>query len=217
MKDLGLLFDMDGVIINNHHYHFLAWKKLGQDHDISFDETFYREKMNGRTLNELMKLLFKAPLSDQEMRKIGEKKEQIYRELYREFLSPTAGLMEFLETCKSAQIPMVVGTSAPLANVEFTLDGLGIRHYFQAALDERAVTKGKPDPQIYQKCAAAINKKPENCVVFEDALSGIQAGKAAGAKVVALATSHRREELTGDLIIDDFTGLELKQIHQLFV
>lgn len=206
---------MDGVIINNHKYHFLAWQELAKKYDITISDEFYREKMNGRTLMELMAVVFNQEMSKEEARKIGLQKEEIYRNLYRSDLAPTAGLIDFLELAKKNQIPMAVGTSAPEENVIFTLDGLGIRHYFDAIFDERAVTKGKPNPEIYQKCAAGIDRENKNCIVFEDAISGIKAGENAGSKVIALATSHKREELIADLIIDDFTNLDLQQIISL--
>ncbi len=179
-------------------------------------ESTYMQNMNGRTLNEVVQFIFEVEISDKKVREVGEEKEGIYRELYREHLKPTTGLVPFLDSCTRANIPMVIGTSAPTQNVDFTLDGLGIRSKFTDILDERAVTKGKPNPEIYQKCATAIGLPNGRCIVFEDALSGITAGKASGSKVIALATSHEREELSADLIIDDFTQINLEQIHELF-
>ncbi len=211
MKQIGLIFDMDGVIVDNNEYHFLAWKKLGKKYGVEISTEYYKEKMNGRTITELIKTVFKD-LPESDIKHLGEEKEATYRELYRDLITPNAGLLAFLELAKKEGIPMVVGTSAPLANVEFTIDRLDLRNYFVDILDERAVTKGKPDPEIYLKCAKAADREPANCIVFEDAISGITAGKAAGAKVVALATSHPREELTADLIIDNFEGFGMEQI-----
>ncbi len=215
MKQIGLIFDMDGVLVDNHEYHFLSWQKLAGKYDISIDEHFYREKMNGRTLMELMRVVFNKPMEPAEARSIGMEKEALYRELYHDYRALTPGLVNFLESAKKAGIPMAVGTSAPKENVIFTLDGLNIRHYFVDVVDDRAVTKGKPDPEVYLKCADAIQRIPSHCIVFEDALSGIQAGKSAGAKVVALATSHKREELVADLIIDDFRNFNLQDVFKL--
>lgn len=212
MKEIGLIFDMDGVIVDNHQYHFLSWQKLAAKYGISITEEFYREKMNGRTLMGLMQVVFKKDMDPTEARKIGLEKEQMYRELYGRHLAPTKGLIPFLDEARSKGIPMAVGTSAPQENVEFTLDGLKIRHYFDAVFDDRSVTKGKPDPEIYLKCASGIHLDNHKCVVFEDAVSGIEAGKNAGSKVIALATSHSRQELDADLIIDDFVGLNIEQI-----
>ncbi|MEM6643374.1 MAG: HAD family phosphatase [Bacteroidota bacterium] len=214
-KKLGLLFDMDGVIVNNHEYHFLAWQKLAEKHKIEITEEFYRKKMNGRTFNGIMEVLFDGTIAEEKARDIGTEKEQIYRELYKPHLAPTAGLISFLDEMKARNIPMAIGTSAPVENVVFTLDGLNIRDYFAGVVDDKAVTQGKPHPEVYLKCAELLQIPPKDCIVFEDAVSGITAGKAAGAKTVALATSHKKEELQADMIIDDFTQLRLDDLLKL--
>ena len=112
MKEIGLLFDMDGVIIANHKYHYLAWQETAKNHGAKIDEVFYREKMNGRTLKELIEVVFEGRISGEEAIKVGNEKEGIYRELYRPHLSPTPGLIDFLNLAKSKNVPMVVGTSA---------------------------------------------------------------------------------------------------------
>ncbi|MEM0941246.1 MAG: HAD family phosphatase [Bacteroidota bacterium] len=215
MNKIGLLFDMDGVIVDNHHYHFLSWQKLAEKYHMSITEEFYRNQMNGRTFTGIIEVMFRKEMPPNEARKIAYEKECIYRELYQEHLKPTDGLIPFLEEAKSKEIPMVVGTSAPEENVAFTLDGLDIRHYFEGVIDDKAVSKGKPDPEVYLNCANMIDRNPTCCIVFEDAVSGIKAGKTAGAKVIALATSHKREELDADLIVDNFTQINLEIIHQI--
>ncbi len=215
MNNIGFLFDMDGVIVPNHEYHYLAWQEMGKKYGADIDEVFYREKMNGRTLTELVEVVFEGRIQASEVEKVGNEKEATYRELYQPYLAPTDGLIAFLERAKSKNIPMVVGTSAPVENVIFTLDGLKIRDYFVGVVDAGMVTKGKPEPEVYLKSAALISRAPSNCIVFEDAISGIKAGVNAGSKVIALATSHAREELTADLIIDDFTQLLWSDIEKL--
>ncbi|MEM9328529.1 MAG: HAD family phosphatase [Bacteroidota bacterium] len=216
MNDIGVLFDMDGVIVDNHRYHFQAWLILGEKYGKSFDENTYKEQLNGRTLTEVVQYIFGDDGIDTEgIRAIGEEKEALYRKLYRPHLAMTPGLADFMADCERLDVPMVVGTSAPPVNVDFTLDGLGIRSKFRAILDERAVTKGKPHPEIYEKCAKAIGLANQQCVVFEDAVSGIKAGQSAGSKVIALATSHDRSELSADLVIDDFIGMNLEKVRIL--
>lgn len=215
MREIGLIFDMDGVIVENHEYHYLAWQQLASSRGIEITEEFYRLNMNGRTIDELVKVVFDIELSKEEARAIGKEKEEVYRNLYEQYLSPTKGIIDFLEAAKALDIPMIVGTSAPNENVVFTLDGLDLRKYFLGVVDDMMVTKGKPNPEVYLKCADAIGIDPKNCIVFEDAISGIKAGKDAGAKVIALATSHKREELTADLIIDNFEGFDIKQVMEV--
>lgn len=215
MSSFGLIFDMDGVIIDNHQYHFLAWKKMCEKYGKPLDHESYRDHLNGRTLSEVVEYIFNEPMPKEKVREIGLEKEKIYRELYQPYIQPTPGLLGFIGQAHDEGIPLVVGTSAPYENVVFTMNGLGIRHYFVDILDERAVTKGKPNPEIYLKCAERIHLPNDRCIVFEDAVSGIKAGTAAGSKVVALATSHSREELSADHVIDDFHQIDLKQIEAL--
>lgn len=212
---IGLIFDMDGVIVHNNEYHYLAWQKLAKKYNVKITRKYYREKMNGRTLMELMEIIFDGELDKSQALSVGLEKEAIYRELYAEHREATKGLIPFLELAKSKNIPMVVGTSAPKENVVFTLDGLDLRKYFVGVVDDSMVTKGKPEPEVYLKCAEMIKREPQRCIVFEDALSGIKAGQRAGAKVIALATSHAREELSADLIIDDFSQLKWEQVEAL--
>lgn len=212
MKEIGLIFDMDGVIVSNHEYHFLAWQKLAEKRGVEITEEYYRLHMNGRTIDDLVRRVFELDVTREEAREIGLEKELIYRELYEAHRAPTPGLLTFLRLAQDLEIPMIVGTSAPFQNVEFTLDGLDLRKYFLGVVDDSMVTLGKPNPEVYLKCAEAIGRKPQNCIVFEDAVSGIKAGKDAGAKVVGLATSHKREEISADLIIDDFQNFTMQDV-----
>ncbi len=206
---------MDGVIVDNHIFHYKSWQAICEKYGKPLTEEGYKNNLNGRTLTEVVKFIFEEEMPLERVREIGNEKEEMYRELYAPHLKATAGIESFLQTCKEAKISMAVGTSAPVENVDFTLDGLGFRSYFSAILDERAVTKGKPNPEIYMKCAKALDIANQNCIVFEDAVSGIKAGQAAGSKVIALATSHEREELSADLIVNDFTEVNLNLINEL--
>jgi len=214
MQEIGLIFDMDGVIIDNHEYHYHAWQKTSEKYGgVPFEEEFYREKMNGKTLAKLIEVVYpNNNFSKEEAHDIGMEKEAIYRDLYKDHRKPMTGLIEFLELAKSKGIPMVVGTSAPVENVEFTLDCLDLRKYFVGVVDASMVSHGKPDPEVYLKCAEMIGKDPANCIVFEDAPLGMEAGHNAGANVIALATSHTRDEIDEQYIFDDFTQITLETI-----
>jgi HAD superfamily hydrolase (TIGR01509 family) len=213
--EIGLIFDMDGVIIDNHHFHHKAWLEVGKKYGKKINSEDYREHMNGRTLNEVVRFIFNETMTEERVREVGHEKEALYRQLYQPYVEPVKGLLALLSEANLKGIPMVVGTSAPVENVIFTMNGLGIRHYFVDILDERAVTKGKPNPEIYQKCAKRIGLPNDHCIVFEDAISGIKAGKSAGSKVVALATSHGRDELNADLVVDNFESIHLERLFEL--
>lgn len=205
------LFDMDGVIVDNHSYHEQAWIAFCKKYGVHLTPDDYKQSINGRTVTEVVQFIFEAQaITPEQVRAYGQEKEAAYRDLYGPHLTPTPGVIAVLEQINKAKVPCAVATSAPSANVDFTLDGLGLRHYFQNIIDEHGVTKGKPDPEIYLKSAEGVGIAPERCLVFEDAISGIKAAQNAGMGVIALATTHRPEELQAlnpTAIITDFRDL----------
>lgn len=203
---------MDGVIVDNHHYHTQAWQTFCKKHGMPLTEEDYRDNINGRTAPAIMQYLFGEEITQELILEYTIEKESLYRELFAPHLSLTPGLKVYLQNARDAKIPMAVATSAPTENVEFTLDGLGIRSYFSAILDQHAVTKGKPDPEVYTKACAALELSPAHCVVFEDAISGIKAGLAAGCTVIGVATSHSKDELTASKKnIYDFNEITIEE------
>jgi len=196
----AFIFDMDGVIVDNIPYHIEAYKVFLKQFGKEITTEYFQAHLNGRPIQELIKEL-RPDASQEEIMALSEEKEKIYRDLYSKELKPTPGLLEFLELAKANRIKMALATSAITTNANFTLDGLGIRHYFDAVVDSTMVTKGKPDPQIYLKSADLLNIFPSDCVVFEDALAGIKSAKAAGMNVVGLYTSLKKEELPDDILL----------------
>ena len=216
----AVLFDMDGVIIANTDYHVKAWLAFTERHDRPLTLPQYFENINGRTSADAMAYAFGRSVLADELIEFTEEKEAIYRDLYAPHLQATPGLLRFLDALKAAHVRLAVGTSAPQSNVGFTLNGLGIRSYFEAIIDASMISHGKPNPEIYLTAASRAGVAPNRCVVFEDAFAGIEAGVRAGMKVVAVATSHTRTELetTGaSLIVDDFTNLTVEQVQALIV
>ena len=203
----AFIFDMDGVLVDSNPTHKVALKQFCKKHGYDLSEKDLREKIYGRTNRDwLLNLL--GNLNEETIKAYAEEKEALFRELYVD-IKPLAGLHTFLEKLEFVGIPRAIATSAPRANVDFTISRTNIERFFPVILDDSFVTKGKPDPQIYLKSAAALGLPPDKCVVFEDSLSGIMSAKRAGCKVVGVTTTHTREELAEtDLNIDDFDGLE---------
>jgi HAD superfamily hydrolase (TIGR01509 family) len=156
-------------------------------------------------------------MSKEELSQFGEEKEALFRDIYKNDIKPVDGLGAFLEQLKVNGIPAAIGTSAPRSNVDFVLAKTNFGKYFTTALDESSVTQGKPNPEIYQKVAAALNFPPEQCVVFEDSLSGVEAAQRAGCKVVGITTTHTSQELSHtNFNIPDFKNLEVSRLESLF-
>lgn len=216
MKEFGILFDMDGVIVDSLQHHVEAFMIFAEKHGFNFPEQEIREKFFGRRNQDWMPQLFGKKLSPEQVRKLADEKESYFREIFEPAIKPLDGLMEFLRELKENGVPMAVASSAPGENVRFTLEKIGTTAFFDAVLDESFVSDGKPNPEIFLKAARAINMPPHRCIVIEDSAAGIEAGKRAGAKVIGITTTHKRENLPStDLTIDSFRELDYQTARKL--
>lgn len=202
----GVIFDMDGVVVDNHAYHFKAWMGFSKKYSFELNDKIYRENFNGKTNADLFKMIF-GELTQERVNELIKEKEEAYQEIYREHMRAHTGLIDFLELLKKHKIKIALGTSAPTSNVDFTLDTLNLRKYFEVIVDGLQVTNGKPDPEVYLLCVSKLGLQSKDCVVFEDSLAGLESGIRAGCQVVGVATSHQKWELENktDVIIHDFT------------
>lgn len=214
----GLLFDMDGVLVNNLDIHRQAFAEFFRRYGVvrSFDEL---NRHFGRGNDDIMGELMPREIVERVgIRELGNQKEAIYREIYAPTITPQEGLIKFLEEAEREGLRSAVGSSGFMANVDFVLDKCNIRRFFSATVAGDQVTRCKPDPEIYITAAAKLGLKAEECIVFEDAEAGIEAGKRAGMCVVALATTFSREFLKNtdaDLIINDFRDISVEQLRKL--
>ncbi len=214
----GVLFDMDGVLVNNLEIHRQAFAEFFRRYGVerTFDEL---SRVFGKGNDDIMGELMPADVVERVgIRQLGYEKEAIYREIYAPIITPQPGLLAFLAECEREGLRSAVGSSGYKANVDFVLDKCDIRRYFEATVAGDEVTHCKPDPEIYLTAAAKLDLAPEECVVFEDAEAGIEAAKRAGMKVVALATTFDREflaETDADMIIGDFRDIGVEQLRTL--
>jgi len=214
MKDYAFIFDMDGVIVDSNPYHKIALQQFCTRYGHPLAEEQLLTRIYGRTNKEWIAELF-GQLTPEQVASYSDEKEALFREVFKNEIRPVKGLIAFLEAVKALMIPIAIGTSAPRANVDFTLSKTGTARFFSVILDGSDVTHGKPHPEIYLKVAQALNLPPHQCVVIEDSLSGIAAGKAAGSKVIGITTTHTKQELgSTDMVIDHFEGLEPKKVLQ---
>jgi beta-phosphoglucomutase len=212
MPKVAFLFDMDGVIIDSNPFHKVSLREFCKKYGYDLSEEQLREKIYGRTNRDWITNIF-GKLDEDQLKKYGDEKEAMFREIYKDDIKPVDGLVDFLKKMDAEKIDRAIATSAPRANVDFTLSKTHTKKFFETILDESFVNKGKPNPEIYLKTAAALGYKPEDCIVIEDSLSGVQAGKSAGCKVIGITTTHTREELAEtDLIIENFLGLDPKSL-----
>ncbi len=213
----GVIFDMDGVLVNNHEYHREAFVALLKKHNVPDAEKRFTTSIYGKRNTDILREMFPEEKNQDVLLQFSDEKEALYRQIYRDHATPTPGLIELLEALKQAGIPMAIGSSAMLVNVDFILDVLHIRPYFTTIIHEQLVTNGKPDPEVFLKAAAGIGVPPSHCVVFEDAMAGVKAGRAAGAKVIGITSAHTPEELAPyvDYSLPDFTSVTVESLQGL--
>lgn len=202
----GVIFDMDGVIVNNMPYHLQAWKEFCQKHNYHFDKETFIARYPGKENFDIIRDICGKNITREEADILGEEKEAIYREIYSKEIKPANGLIDVLTNFKELGIKLAVATSAPPSNLHFTLSKTNLTHFFDATVDASMINHGKPSPEIFLKAAHLINVPPSNCLVFEDAFAGIEAATKANMKVVALATTNSKDKFGNKLrVINDFT------------
>lgn len=155
----------------------------------------------------------------EEIRRISLRKEALYREVVREWgLEPLPGVRTWLEALAAAGVPCAIGSSTHRENIDLSLDMIGLRPFFRAIVTAEDVRLGKPDPEVFVTAAARIERAPERCVVFEDAFVGIEAARAGGMRVIAVATTHPLSELgQADLAVSRLDELQIEPVAQWFV
>lgn len=215
MKKFGVIFDMDGVIVDSNPYHKIALKDFCSGHGYELSDEQLLKKIYGRTNREWLTALF-GQLPEDQLAEYTEEKESLFRKLFNDDIKPVKGLIKFLDLLDANKILRAIGTSAPRSNVDFTLTKTNTVKYFPTILNDTFVTHSKPDPEIYLKSAEALGLPNSQCIVIEDSLSGVEAGQRAGSKVIGITTTHSREELKHcDLVIDDFEGLTIEVLEKL--
>lgn len=208
----AILWDLDGVIVNSGHYHYLAYREvltpLGRD--LSEDE--YLTSLFGRRNYDILRSVL-GPLPDEEIERLAAAKEAAFRRLVQGRIQPLPGAVELLRRAREAGLSQAIVSSTPRANIDLIAATLGIDGLLDAIVGEEDVSRGKPDPQGFVLAAQRLGVPPRQCVVIEDAPEGIAAGKAAGARTVAVATTRPPSAFAGpaaaDLVVPDLLDRRL--------
>jgi beta-phosphoglucomutase len=184
----GAIFDLDGVLVDTAKYHYLAWRRLAGELGFDFCEQD-NERLKGVSRMRSLEILLETgnyTMSDAEKAEAAAKKNGWYVE-YLRTLDENAllpGVREFLERLKNGGVKTALGSASK--NAPLILERLGIAGLFDAIIDGNAVSRAKPDPEVFLKGAEALGLPPNFCVVFEDALAGIEAARAGGMRVIAV-------------------------------
>jgi HAD superfamily hydrolase (TIGR01509 family) len=205
------IFDMDGVLIDSGAHHRHAWRALLAELGAEPAHPEHWRLTIGRPSEEAMPLLLGRRLSGAEARRLARRKRDLYLERAQAGMEPVPGVRQFLESLEGLGIPRAVGTSASRWDAERLLDDLGLLRYFDVVVTADDVLLGKPDPEVWTQAARRLRAAAAACVVFEDALVGVQAAQSAGMRAIGVTTAHTDAELLGagaELTIADFQGLE---------
>ena len=191
----AFLFDLNGTMIDDMEFHGKAWFDiLNNDLNAGLSREEVKKQMYGKNPEVLERIFGKGKFTPEEVEKYFMRKERDYQERFKPHLKLLSGLNEFLEDAKSRNIKMAIASAAIPFNIDFVLDNLKIRHYFDAIISADDVEISKPHPETFLKAAADLGAKPEDCIVFEDAPKGVEAAKNAEMKCVVLTTAHEAED-----------------------
>lgn len=185
------IFDMDGVLVSTEQFHFQAWKRLAETIGISIDWEF-NENLKGVSRAVCIDLILKhggVIKTDEEKLVLASQKNEWFLELVSH-ISPKdvfPGVVDFLTELKSKKYKIALGSASK--NAPLLLEKMQIAHFFDAVIDGNKITKAKPNPEVFLKGAEELGVNPEHCVVFEDAISGVEAARSAGMYCIGIGSS----------------------------
>ncbi len=215
MSRTAVIFDVDGVLIDSYQAHYKSWLAMFAEKGISFTEEEFRATF-GRTSHDIIAALYGADLSDDEIRAWDDRKEALYRDIIREDFPAMDGAVELIDALCEAGFKLAVGSSGPPENIDLTLECLGRADRFSAKVTRVDVTRGKPDPQVFQIAADRLGAKLSECIVVEDAPAGIEAANRAAMASVALTGTATHEELShAQLIVSSLNELTPAKLRKL--
>jgi beta-phosphoglucomutase len=191
----GVIFDMDGVLVDSGPAHQASWQHVASKHGVDVSPDRFRQTF-GLPSRDIIRIIWGDKVSDDEVARLDEEKESIYRDLIRDHIPLMAGCREMLERLRRAGLLLAVASSGSPENLDMVIsDGL-IANHFQAQVHGFDVAAGKPAPDCFLLAAERLGLPPEKCVAVEDAPVGITAGHAAKMRVIALVGTHPAERLS---------------------
>mgnify|MGYP000331553423 CR=1 FL=1 len=185
----GVIFDMDGVLVDSGAAHHESWRRLAIQYGIEISEQRFKESF-GRPSRDIIRLIWGAQVSDADIARYDAEKEAVYRRLISGRVPLMPGCRSLLERLRAAGLRLAVATSGPPENLDLVLDECDLRRFFAALVHGYDVLSGKPAPDCFVLAAQRLRLPADHCLVVEDAPVGIQAAVAAGMPVIALVGTH---------------------------
>lgn len=206
-KRLGVIFDLDGVLADTGWAHRQAWYELAQAEGLEMSDEFFRDTFGMQ--NATILPMLRPGMSQDEIERLSDWKEQRYRDLIEQRLEFAEGAEALLNDLKQHGFRLAIGSSAPPENLDLFWSRLALADYFDARVTKEEITEGKPSPQTFLMAARKLGLDPTRCAVVEDAVQGVQAARAGGMPVVAITTTRSRHDLAqADHVVDSLSELK---------
>lgn len=216
MSQQAVIFDMDGVICHTNPFHSKAFQIFFAKRNLNPTEEEYAKHMYGKSNKYIFSHFLGREIVGDEFVELEDEKEGLFREIYKDSISPISGFLPFLRSLKDVGFKTGVATSAPFANLELIMGKLGFESKMESILASENVTRHKPDPEVYLTSASNLGVSPSQCIVFEDSYSGVSAALNAGMRVVGVLSSHTKEELPPcNYYIENYVNIEVSIIQEI--
>ncbi len=211
----AVLFDMNGIIIDDEHIHELAFRETVRPYGVDLTHQNYLSCCAGRTDREGYESIVEKFSVELQTEELLKEKSQQYLELFPENKKSYKGVMELIKSL-SKDFTLALTSSSSRSEVDLIISEFGIKKYFSVTISADEVTRGKPDPEPYLVTANLLSLKPSECVVIEDSTSGVISAKSAGCYCIGVTTTHSEEDLKkADLVANSFNKIDSKVIKKL--
>jgi beta-phosphoglucomutase len=211
----GVIFDMDGVLVDSQESHFWSWHELGKRHGVPHERELFNRTF-GMHNAQIVPIWLGRAVSPEELQRLADEKEELFRAHVRTRIHPLEGAQQLVRGLREAGFALAVGSSGPRLNVETILDGLDLRSCFHALITGDDVSHGKPHPEVFQKATRALGLPAASCVVVEDAPQGVEAALAAGNRVVAITSTRPATDLRdADRIVQHLDEISPRTLEEL--
>jgi beta-phosphoglucomutase len=192
-KKLGVIFDMDGVLVDTGWAHRRSWYDLAAKEGLGMTDEFFRRTFGMQ--NDVILPQLRPGISPEQMDRLADWKEQRYRDIVKERPELAPGVAALLADLKAQGFHLAIGSSAPPENLDVFWEPLGLADWFDARVTKEEIARSKPSPDTFLRAAQKLGLPPARCAVVEDAVPGVEAARAAGMPVVAVTTSRARADL----------------------
>lgn len=215
MPSAAVIFDVDGVLVDSYQAHFASWRQLYAELGRDYTEAAFAADF-GRTSRDILRRTLGPDISDERIAALDQRKESLFRAVLRGDFHAMAGAAELIGALSAEGFAVAVGSSGPPENIALSLEKLGCAGKVDAMVTGADVTRGKPDPQVFQLAAERLRMPAASCAVIEDAVHGIEAANRAGMTSIALTGTVTREQLAGaDLVVESLRELNPDVIRKL--